>query len=218
MRGALMATALILAAAVAPAAMASTTYTSSAAFNAATSGLSVEDYGAYAAGQLIANGGSLGALTYSFNTASGLGGVVTNDYNSVTGLSLAAKQSSGPLNGLDFFYSNEGFTVTLPSAVRAFGIFANVNLPTGLSLLTSGGDSAQTTVTAYDQSTFGFLGIVSSTPFNAVTFLTDNSANIPEIEYGAAAGVPEPASWALMIGGLGLTGVALRHRRRQIAV
>jgi hypothetical protein len=30
-------------------------------------------------------------------------------------------------------------------------------------------------------------------------------------------GVPEPASWALMIGGLGMTGAALRRRRRQVA-
>ena len=30
---------------------------------------------------------------------------------------------------------------------------------------------------------------------------------------GAAAGVPEPASWALMIGGFGLAGAALRRRR-----
>lgn len=35
--------------------------------------------------------------------------------------------------------------------------------------------------------------------------------------YTPAPGVPEPASWALMIGGFGLAGVALRHRRRTLA-
>jgi PEP-CTERM motif len=38
---------------------------------------------------------------------------------------------------------------------------------------------------------------------------------------GIPGGVPEPASWALMLGGFGLTGAALRRgngRRRQQTV
>lgn len=35
---------------------------------------------------------------------------------------------------------------------------------------------------------------------------------------GTAAAVPEPGVWALMIGGLGLTGAALRRRGRALAV
>jgi hypothetical protein len=34
----------------------------------------------------------------------------------------------------------------------------------------------------------------------------------------AGDGVPEPASWALMLGGFGLAGAALRHRRTVVAV
>src|SRR5258708_28825764 len=64
-------------------------YTSSAAFGAATSGLTVENYGSYAAGTLIPDGSTLGGLTYSFNTGANLGGVVTNLYNSFSGNSLA---------------------------------------------------------------------------------------------------------------------------------
>jgi hypothetical protein len=32
-----------------------------------------------------------------------------------------------------------------------------------------------------------------------------------------AGGVPEPASWALMIGGFGLAGAALRRRKALVA-
>ncbi len=34
----------------------------------------------------------------------------------------------------------------------------------------------------------------------------------------AVAGVPEPASWALMLGGFGFAGVAMRRRRSQVRV
>jgi hypothetical protein len=47
------------------------------------------------------------------------------------------------------------------------------------------------------------------------TAFVDTSGYLRSIEYDlAAAAVPEPASWALLIGGLGLTGAALRRRRQ----
>jgi len=45
----------------------------------------------------------------------------------------------------------------------------------------------------------------------------DKMAVTSMIARGADAGVPEPASWALMIGGFGLAGGALRRRRRLAA-
>jgi PEP-CTERM motif len=39
----------------------------------------------------------------------------------------------------------------------------------------------------------------------------------PWVELDTAGGVPEPASWALMIGGFGLAGAALRRRRTAAA-
>ncbi|WP_372786883.1 PEPxxWA-CTERM sorting domain-containing protein [Phenylobacterium sp.] len=51
-----------------------------------------------------------------------------------------------------------------------------------------------------------FVGVVQSTAFDDITI----DANLP------TAGVPEPASWALMIGGFALTGAALRRRRAAV--
>ena len=40
---------------------------------------------------------------------------------------------------------------------------------------------------------------------------------VSDITYGLGVGVPEPATWALMIGGFGLAGAALRRRRTALA-
>jgi PEP-CTERM motif len=206
-----------LAFALATVAASAVTFTSSSAFKAATSGLSVEDYGAYAAGTLIPEGSSLGALTYSFTTAAGLGGVVTNIYNSFSGNSLAAKQSAGPLDRSDVFLSGEEFTVTFPSPVTAVGIFSNTNLPASSVTLDTSAGSAATTFVVYDTLTFGFLGFASSTPFSSATFTQSSpDFNIPEIEYGAFTGtVPEPSTWALTLLGFAGLGYVAYHRQRK---
>jgi hypothetical protein len=60
--------------------------------------------------------------------------------------------------------------------------------------------------------------------FGAISaYVDDDSIDDDRVNYafkdvkGSGAGVPEPATWALMIGGFGLTGAALRRRRAIIA-
>ena len=45
----------------------------------------------------------------------------------------------------------------------------------------------------------------------------DEAWGLRDITVNATGGVPEPASWALMIGGFGLAGAALRRRRAALA-
>ena len=189
------------------------TFTSETAFATAVPGVTIEDFGTYATGTLVANGGTLGGLTYGFATTGGLGGVISNQYNTRSGESLAAKQVAGPIDPLDFFYGGDAFTVTFASAVKAVGILVNVNLPFGATLTTTSGTAAATYAT-YDSDTFTFLGLTSATPFTSATFVSSvplsGSYNVVAIEYGDT--VPEPAAWMLLIAGFGLTGTALRRR------
>ncbi|WP_256731615.1 PEPxxWA-CTERM sorting domain-containing protein [Sphingomonas sp. dw_22] len=39
-----------------------------------------------------------------------------------------------------------------------------------------------------------------------------------KVDFSDPAGVPEPAAWGMMIGGLGLAGASMRHRRRKAAL
>lgn len=52
---------------------------------------------------------------------------------------------------------------------------------------------------------------------NGVTAASGNDFALDNISLSTATTVPEPATWAMMIGGLGLAGMALRRRRFAIA-
>jgi hypothetical protein len=65
--------------AVATASAHADTFTSSSEFALATTELTVENYGTYSAGTLVPSGSTLGSLSYRFNTASNLGGVINPD-------------------------------------------------------------------------------------------------------------------------------------------
>lgn len=52
--------------------------------------------------------------------------------------------------------------------------------------------------------------------FSSITF-TDTTENWHGLTIGTSGAVPEPASWAMLIAGFGLTGAAMRRRRAAIA-
>jgi len=62
-----------------------------------------------------------------------------------------------------------------------------------------------------------FTGTLAAPVFVIGTYeLTDFNASGDSYTLNIAA-VPEPASWAMLIAGFGLTGAAMRQRRRQLA-
>jgi len=155
-------------------------------------------------------------LIYNFSTgtdtfATLLNGIITNEFNSFSGLSLGGQQSTGQ----HFFFGGNSVTVTFPTPVLDVGVFFNVNQNSGTYTLTSPVGSVSTDSATFDTNTFVFYGIVSTTPFTSVTFASTNinlgSFNVAEIEFGPTTGIPEPATFVLF--GTALAGLGTLARR-----
>jgi hypothetical protein len=194
------------------------TYTSSAAFQAALAGSSpvVEDYSSLSAGTLINPGFTLNGITYSAFNLQGLGtqGVISNQFNSFSGVSLGAWQSGG---AAQFFFDANSFDISF-APVFAIGVFFNVNANSGtFGIHTSVGDATSGSA-SYDTSTFVFAGLISTTAFTSANIFSDSggagtaSYNIPEMILSEAT-APEPASMTVTALGAGLIAVFLRRRR-----
>lgn len=134
------------------------------------------------------------------------------------------------LNDLDYYAPGRGPINVAPLA----GTFLY-----GLGMWNVGGDD-RLVLSFYDAQnvlmesvtsspSFGFFGIVNSAGASRaqVNFVEGNTyaptddwqtaARSSFDSGGAAPGVPEPATWALMISGFGIAGAALRRRRATVA-
>ena len=130
--------------------------------------------------------------------------------------------------GSDVLSTNyEPLTITFAQAVNAFSInfgalgtaFANLSSPVTFTF-TVGGISGSATEGA-NLSGLSFFGLTSDTAFTSVT-ISNTSANqfFDNVTYQAApasSDVPEPASWAMMVGGFGLLGGALRRKKAEVS-
>src|SRR3954470_10943832 len=150
-----------------------TTYTSSAAFNAALAGSPtvVEDYSTFSNDQVITPGSTFNGITYtSFNLVIGdTEGVITNQFNSFSGLSLGANHHIGG----HFFFEGDSFVIDF-APMYAIGVFYNVNPSSGTFGLSTPVGSASTGSAAYDISSFVFAGLISTTPFTTATIFSDS--------------------------------------------
>ena len=199
------------------------TFTSSSAFNAATSGdsFTVEQYASGTNGQLIASLSTFNGLSYNFiagPSATLTGGIITNQFDSFSGLSLGGRQSGGA----QFFFGGDSVTVTFATPVTAVGVFSNVNRNSGNYDMNTPVGSVSTGSATYDTLTFVFDGITSTTPFSTITLVSENTSigvyNIPEIEFASTTMVPPvPLPGALPLFATGLAGLGLLGWRRKKA-
>lgn len=98
-----------------------------------------------------------------------------------------------------------------------FSFTFNVGVTYGLTAISAAGGNYFVDVAPNTVDAFNFLtGNQNATghSLGLVTFCCDVGTSLV---VGDGAAVPEPASWALMIGGIGMAGAALRRRRALVA-
>jgi hypothetical protein len=195
----LCAAALLCAAAAAQAGI--TVYTSQAAFLAAVSAPGVDTYNDLTLtqyGEMLHR--TAGAYTYDVYSAGqlwGAGGAGGDGW-------LSNGNRVNPI-----VFSNFGGGVTAFGG-NFFGSNVAGQFTSGNVLLT-GIDGSVVTYTLNNASATNFLGFVSSTPLTAITLGTDGGP------YWATANnvvlaVPEPATYGMLLAGLGFVGVMMRRR------
>jgi hypothetical protein len=148
------------------------------------------------------------AITYKFNATSSVGGAYGSfeltTPNFVTGIVEFAPQDL------------TSCTIAFPPGNQACGnqTFNTVTfgppefyeiLSFGAAIVGISGNSE--TLYYFDQGSFGTVGVHLSQVFGNTQFAT-----LTVSDSSLVAGVPEPASWALMIAGFGLVGAGLRRR------
>lgn len=192
--------------AAAPAAAAITTYEdfSGAAFAAAAGPTTLFDFSSTSDGSFDGTSYDVGPFTLTGDDTVGFGGMqVVADH-------VDANVCGGATCGATFGYSIDFAAPVSAFAATFFGAATN-------STLTFTVDGVSFAGPVHNYSVFGF---VSDTPFSRITVSGENELHqFDDVRFAIAAAVPEPATWAMLIGGIGATGALARRRpaRRAIA-
>lgn len=166
------------------------------------------------AANLVTNGGfETGDLTgWTIGTLSFAPTVVTNF---VDAGSFAAQ-----IAGFSFLPNTIGQTIaTTPGTayVLSFARLQNLAGPTILLDVTWNGVSVFSELNPSTPGYQTFTAGVVGTGSDALVFESANDNNFTFLDSVSVNGVPEPASWAMLIAGFGMTGAALRRRRVTVA-
>ena len=117
--------------------------------------------------------------------------------------------SDGSLDTARFFLTNGG------SFTQAeFNLFNATQGTTSVQISVNGG-AAQTFSLTNGQNFFG-INATGGDVITSVTFDTNGTgvADLRQVRLGGVAAIPEPATWAMMLGGFGMLGLSMRRRRR----
>ena len=148
----------------------------------------------------------------SFNTGgNGISGLTAPNDGFLTGVFLGKTPTSVQPAALNFLTTGTSFTSLSPLLQQSFFI------GDGLT-----GDGTGTTQTFYVPAgaTALYLGISDACSYHGPpSCYSDNSGSFSldvakNLAVGPPSAVPEPMTWAMMIGGLGMTGGVLRRKRR----
>jgi len=189
-----------------PAGATTTMYTDSTAFLAASGGAVLNDLNGATVGEDVLAGSYPGVTISGTNaTASFVDGASTYAVNGTTYLDV------------DIFAGS--ITAVFSAPLKSFGAsFYSLNNYSPRTTITIDG-------TVFDPLPLSpsFLGFVSDTGFTSITFTNplyypDNDHfGVDDIYVSLAApAVPEPATWGMMIAGLGIVGFAMRSRKAAV--
>jgi hypothetical protein len=113
----------------------------------------------------------------------------------------------------------ENILITLPSSTQTFSLdYGTVDGHDVSFQLSNGASFTQASVGGTGYSALELFQTTQATPFDSVLVTSpDLILNVNNITYTAIGAVPEPATWAMAIVGLGMLGMAARRRKARAA-
>ncbi len=188
-------------------------------FTALTAGVSAEDFEGFASGT------SPASITFN-----GTAGDIVATFGAGTGSVQTGPNGAGRFatSGTQYFETTDTFSVSFSTAVAAFGFYGTDigDFSGQLSVVLIRGGVEESILVPHvvngNSGSLLFFGVLSTNPFDGVRFAQSASGTdflgfddlvVGDRQQVIIPGVPEAATWAMMIAGFGMVGFAARRRR-----